>query len=69
MQEGFLFFFLRYLFIYFWLRRGLVVACEVFHCDAQASLSSCGTRAPEHVGSVVEVSGLSCSAARGILVP
>ena len=32
-------------------------------------LSSCGTWAPEHVGSVVVVCGLSCPAACGILVP
>ena len=40
----------------------LVVACGF-------SLSSCGARAPEHVGSVAVVRGLSRSAARGILVP
>ena len=34
-----------------------------------AGFSSCGTRAPEHTGSVVAVRQLSCPAACGILVP
>ena len=38
-----------------------VVACGL--------LSSCGTRAPEYVGSVVAVCRLSCPVACGILVP
>ena len=33
------------------------------------SLSSCGMRVPEHVGSLVEARGLSCPVACGILVP
>ena len=32
-------------------------------------LSSCGSRAPKHLGSVVKAHGLSCSEACGILVP
>ena len=32
-------------------------------------LSSCGVRAPEHVGSVAAARGLSCPTACGILVP
>ena len=54
----FLFYFLKYLFI--WLRRVLVAA---------RGLSSCGARALEHAGSVVVVCGPSCAAACGILVP
>ena len=64
------FFFLNYLFI--WLRQVLVVACGIFiaacgifRCGTWALvaacglLSSCGTRALEHVGSVVAAHGLS----------
>ena len=50
-----------YLFIYFWLHRVLVVA--------RGLLCSCGTQAPEQVGSLVATPGLSCPMACGILVP
>ena len=46
--------------IIIWLCRVLVLAHGVF---------CCGTWAPEHMGSVVAVHGLSCPVACGILVP
>ena len=70
-------------FIYVWLHWVLVAACEIF-VVAGGLLSSCGARAPEHVGSIVTACGLSscrelgsvvvacvlsCPAACGILVP
>ena len=64
-----------YLFSHFWLRRVLVVACRIFYCGTRALHS--GAWAQERVGSVVwgtagflvEVRGLSCPVACGILVP
>ena len=40
------------IFIYFWLHRVLVMACEIFDAVCRL-LSSCRSRAPECVGSVV----------------
>ena len=54
------FLFLKYLCIYFYLHRVLVVACRL--------LSSCAVQAPECVGSVVAAHGLSCPMAGRILV-
>ena len=51
---GGFFFFFKYLFIYLFLA---------------ASSLSCGTRAPQFMGSLVAAPGLSCPVACGILVP
>ena len=54
---------------------GLSCSTRDLLCSTQASLvavpglSTCGAWAPEHVGSVVVVCGLSCPVACGILVP
>ena len=48
--------------------RIFVAACRLF-VAAHGLLFSCGTQAPEHMGSVVAARGLSCPAACGILVP
>ena len=57
----------KYLFIYLWLRRVLLAAGRLFVAVC-GLLSSCGSRAPERVGSLVVARGLSCPVACGILV-
>ena len=65
-HQGSPFFFNFYLFI--WLRRALIAAHGIF-VVAHGLLSSCGTWALEHAGSVVAAHGLSCPTLCGILVP
>ena len=57
-----------FIYLFTWLHQVLVAACGLF-VAACGLLSSCGTQAPEHVGSVVAACGLSCPTACGILVP
>ena len=47
---------------------GSFAAAHRLFAAAHGLLSSCGTQAPEHAGSVVAVRGLSCPAAHSILV-
>ena len=63
-----------YLFIYL-AAMGLSRGMRDFHCGMldlllwRAFLSTCGTQAPESVGSVVAAHELSCPAVCGILIP
>ena len=57
----FILFILFYYYYYFWLHWVLVAAHGIFCCGTRGVLFSCGTQAPEGVGSVVVAHGLfSC---------
>ena len=66
---------MHHLIFYYIFNIYIFLAVSGFSCCAQAlpaargRLSSCGTWAPEHAGSVVVACGLSCSMACGISVP
>ena len=66
-------FFMEYLFFSYLLYFSLFKNVYLFGCIGSRvvalSLSSCGSRALEYMGSVVESHGLSCSATCEILIP